>query len=177
VTGWDLGIGDSTAIWCAQNVANEMRLIDYHENAGVGLDDYVRWLQSTGYIFGEHVLPHDVMVRELGSGKSRYETLHALGLQNITVAPQLRVDDGIQAVRSAIPNCWFDSERCEDGLDALRQYRREYDERRQTYNARPLHDWASHGADAFRYLITGSRQKQRQGWNKPLRRNLKGAVA
>lgn len=176
VTAWDLGIGDSTAIWCAQFVANEIHVINYFEDAGVGLDAYVRWLQSTGYIFGEHVLPHDVRVRELGSGKSRLETLQGLGLQNITICPQIGVDDGIQAVRGFLDQCWFDAQNCEEGLDCLRQYRREYNDQRETYNNRPLHDWASHGADAFRYLATGSKFKQREGWNKPLKRNLKGVA-
>lgn len=177
ITAWDLGIGDSTAIWCCQMVNTEVRLIDYFEDSGMGLDHYVRWLQNTGYIFSEHVLPHDVQVRELGSGKSRLETLKSLGLQNITIAPMLGVDDGIQAVRSFLKTCYFDANSCEDGLDALRQYRREYDDKRQTYNSRPLHDWASHAADAFRYLAIGSRFKKRAGWDKPIRRNIRGAVA
>ena len=177
ITAWDLGIGDSTAIWCMQRVGIEAHLIDYHEAAGVGLDHYVRWLQSKPYIYSQHVLPHDVQVRELGSGMSRYETLLGLGVSNIVIAPQLRVDDGIQAVRSFLGTCWFDKDRCEEGIEALRAYRRDYNEQRMTYNEKPYHDWASHGADAFRYLVTGTTTGQRAGWDKPIRRKIRGRVA
>jgi len=171
-TAWDLGIGDSTAIWFAQHVGAEVRLIDYYESSGVGLDHYMRVLNEKGYVYGNHILPHDVRVRELGSGKSRMEVLDSLGARPITVAPQLMVDDGIQAVRSMLTNCWFDAERCERGIDALRQYHREYDDNGKVWRSRPSHDWASHGADAFRYLAVGHRATS--SWGDPIKRNLKG---
>ena len=171
-TAWDLGIGDSTAIWFAQHVGAEVRLIDYYESSGVGLDHYMRVLNEKGYIYGNHILPHDVRVRELGSGKSRMEVLDSLGARPITVAPQLMVDDGIQAVRSMLTNCWFDAERCERGIDALRQYHREYDDNGKVWRSRPSHDWASHGSDAFRYLAVGHRVTS--SWGDPIKRNLKG---
>ena len=173
-TAWDLGVGDSTAIWFAQHVGAEVRLIDYYESSGVGLDHYVRVLNEKGYIYGNHILPHDVRVRELGSGKSRMEVLDSLGARPISVAPQLMVDDGIQAVRSMLANCWFDAERCERGIDALRQYHREYDDNGKVWRSRPSHDWASHGSDAFRYLAVGHRVTS--SWGDPIRRNLKGIV-
>lgn len=173
-TAWDLGVGDSTAIWFAQHVGAEVRLIDYYESSGVGLDHYVRVLNEKGYIYGNHILPHDVRVRELGSGKSRMEVLDSLGARPISVAPQLMVDDGIQAVRSMLANCWFDVERCERGIDALRQYHREYDDNGKVWRSRPSHDWASHGSDAFRYLAVGHRVTS--SWGDPIRRNLKGIV-
>ena len=171
-TAWDLGIGDSTAIWFAQHVGAEVRLIDYYESSGVGLDHYMRVLNEKGYVYGNHILPHDVRVRELGSGKSRMEVLDSLGARPITVAPQLMVDDGIQSVRSMLTNCWFDAERCERGIDALRQYHREYDDNGKVWRSRPSHDWASHGADAFRYLAVGHRVTS--SWGDPIKRNLKG---
>jgi len=171
-TAWDLGVGDSTAIWFAQHVGAEVRLIDYYESSGVGLDHYVQVLNQKGYIYTNHILPHDVRVRELGSGKSRLETLDGLGVRPITIAPQLMVDDGIQSVRSMLPNCWFDAERCERGIDALRQYHREYDDNGKVWRSRPSHDWASHGSDAFRYLAVGHRATS--DWGAPIRRNLKG---
>ena len=171
-TAWDLGIGDSTAIWFAQHVGAEVRLIDYYESSGVGLDHYMRVLNEKGYVYGNHILPHDVRVRELGSGKSRMEVLDSLGARPITVAPQLMVDDGIQAVRSMLTNCWFDAERCERGIDALRQYHREYDDNGKVWRSRPSHDWASHGSDAFRYLAVGHRVTS--SWGDPIKRNLKG---
>ena len=163
-TAWDLGVGDSTAIWVCQIAGQERRLIDYYENHGQGLDTYVRWIRDNGYTQAEHILPHDVEVRELGTGKSRKEALQDLGL-NVTVCPRLSVDDGIQAVRRALPNCWFHP-KTKQGLDCLRNYRREYDEKRSVFYDKPLHDWASHGADAFRYLCVGLNQTS--NWTKPI---------
>jgi len=172
ITAWDLGIGDTTAIWFAQKVGPETRLIDHYETAGVGLDHYVRVLQQKGYIYDQHILPHDVRVRELGSGKSRLETLQSLGLNNIQIAPQLNVDDGIQAVRSLLATCWFDAEKCSHGIDALRAYHRDYDDNNRVWKGRPAHDWSSHSADAFRYLAVGHRETS--NWGEPIRRNLQG---
>ena len=147
ITSWDLGIGDSTAIWFAQFVGQEVRVIDYYENSGVGLDHYAKVLNEKGYAYSEHILPHDVRVKELGTGKSRLETLDALGIKNITIAPMLAVEDGIQSVRTMISRCWFDIEKCDRGVEALRQYRREFDEKLKTWRGRPLHDWTSHAAE------------------------------
>ena len=119
VTAWDLGIGDSTAIWFAQYVGQEIRIIDYYESSGVGLDHYAKILNQRGYVYEQHILPHDVQVKELGSGKSRLETLGALGINNIEIAPRLSVDDGIQAARSMLNRCWFDEDNCERGVEAL----------------------------------------------------------
>jgi len=172
ITAWDLGIGDTTAIWFAQMIGPETRLIDHYEASGVGLDHYVRVLQQKGYIYDQHILPHDVRVRELGSGKSRLETLQSLGLNNIQIAPQLNVDDGIQASRSLLATCWFDAEKCAHGIDALRAYHREYDDNNRVWKGRPAHDWSSHSADAFRYLAVGYRKTS--NWGDPIRRNLRG---
>lgn len=172
VTAFDLGVGDSTAIFFAQFVGQEVRIIDYYESSGVGLDHYAKVLHDKGYVYEKHILPHDVRVRELGTGKSRLETLDALGVRNIEIAPQLGVDDGIQAARSMLARCWFDEENCDRGIEALRQYRREFDERLKTWRGRPLHDWTSHGADAFRYLAVGYRKTD--DWGEPIRRNLRG---
>ncbi len=150
---WDLGMGDSTALWVAQLAGKEVRLLDCVENHGQGLDWYVRWLKDNDYAGFSQILPHDVQVRELGTGKSRREVLEEAGL-SITVAPRLSVADGIQAVRRLLPRCWFHP-RTKQGLDALRNYRREHDERRQIFYEKPLHDWSSHMSDAFRYLAIG----------------------
>ena len=174
VTAWDLGVGDSTAIWFMQEVGQERRIIDYYESSGVGLDHYANVLQERRYNYVDHVLPHDAQVRELGSGKSRIETLDALGVRPVTIAPQLRVDDGIQAVRSFLARCWFDEEKCHRGIEALKQYRRDFDEKGKTWRARPLHDWTSHPADAFRYLAIG--YAPRMVSSGPIRRNLKGVA-
>lgn len=171
-TAWDLGVGDSTAIWVCQVAGQERRLIDFVENHGQGLDWYVNWIKNNGYATAEHILPHDVEVRELGTGKSRKESLQDLGL-NITVCPRLAVDDGIQAVRRMLPNCWFHP-KTKQGLDALRNYRREYDEKRQVFYDKPLHDWSSHASDAFRYLAVGLNTTTT--WGKPLNVSTKWIV-
>ena len=163
--GWDLGMSDSTAIWVAQIASKEVRIIDYVENHGVGLDWYVEWLRDKGYEHATQILPHDVQVRELGTGKSRKEMLEEAGLE-ITVAPRLSVADGIQAVRQLLPRCWFNVD-TKQGIDALRNYRREYDEKRAVFYDRPLHDWSSHAADAFRYLAIGLNEGS-SSWDKPL---------
>jgi len=157
-TAWDLGIGDATAIWFYQRHRREIRLIDYAEASGAGLDHYARVLQEKGYIYGEHVLPHDARVQELGSGKTRVETLTGLGIRP-RVLGQHKVEDGINAARLLLPRCRFDAAKCARGLEALRHYRSEWDERRQTFRERPLHDWSSHAADAFRYLAMGLREE------------------
>lgn len=154
-TAWDLGIGDATAIWCFQLVGREIRLLDYIENSGVGLDWYVTELRRRSYTYGTHILPHDAEVKELGTGRSRLETLRSLGIGQITIIAAQSVDDGIAAVRNVLPRCWFDAKGTVQGLKALEAYRAEYDHKRQTFNARPRHDWASHGADAMRYLALG----------------------
>lgn len=166
-TAWDLGMSDSTAIICAQRVGNEIRIIDFIEHSGVGLDWYVNQLRSRPYTWGEHILPHDAQVKELGTGKSRIETLHSLGLGSARVIPAQSVADGINAVRLVLPRCWFDAEKADRLIESLRNYRREYDEKRKVYHDRPLHDWCSHASDAMRYLAQGLPQKS-TGWDKPL---------
>ena len=111
-------------------------------------------MRDKGFADASQLLPHDVEVRELGTGKSRKEMLQQAGL-DITVVPRLNVDDGIQAVRSLLPRCWFDKQGTQQGLDALRNYRREYDDKRNIFYNKPLHNWCSHAADAFRYLAVG----------------------
>jgi hypothetical protein len=105
-------------------------------------------------VYAEPLLPHDVLASELGTGTTRFETLRRLGLKG-RVIPKMKVDDGINAVRMLLPRCWFDAQRCNKGLEALRWYQRMYDERSGDFKSSPLHDWSSHGSDAFRYLATG----------------------
>lgn len=160
-TGWDLGVGDSTAIWFIQRSGQEYRLIDYHEGAGVGLDEYARILedrrQKYKWIYGNHYFPHDMTHRELGNkGKSREDTMRELGFKP-TIVPQHNVMDGVNAVRKMLDMSWIDDERCGRGLECLRNYRREWDERLRMFRDNPLHDWASHGADALRTFASGYR--------------------
>lgn len=149
-TWWDLGIDDSTAIWFVQILGREIRLIDYYENSGVGLDHYAKVLKDKDYVYGQHMLPHDVQVHELSTGKSRFAFLAGLGIRG-TVVRKHAVEDGINSVRSILPRCWFDKGKCSRGIEALRQYRQEWDDKQKAFRGRPLHDWSSHAADSFRY--------------------------
>jgi phage terminase large subunit len=151
-TAWDLGMRDATAIWFCQVVGREIRIIDYYESSGADLAHYVNQLRSRPYAYAGHIVPHDAQAKELGTGKSRLEVMESLGMNNITVAPMHRVEDGINAVRVFIPKCWFDSKKCARGIDALKLYRSEFDDKLQSFKPRPVHDWTSHAADAFRYL-------------------------
>ena len=176
VTSFDLGIGDSTAIWFAQFMPNgDVHLIDYYENSGVGLDHYAQILQEKNYVYEYHILPHDAQVKELGTGKSRIEVLDNLGIRPIEIAPKLRVDDGIQASRSMLGKCWFDEKKCDRGIEMLRQYQRDFDEKMKTWRGRPRHDFTSHGADSFRYLATGN-VRRADSWGAPVRRSIQGVA-
>ena len=168
-TAWDLGIRDSTAIWFAQVVGREIHLIDYYEASGVDLGHYVREITNKPYLYAGHIVPHDAQAKELGTGKSRLEVLESLGLKNLSIAPMHRVEDGINAVRTIVPRCWFDARKCSRGIDALKLYRSEYDEKLQTLKPRPVHDWTSHAADAFRYLaMTLDSKIVNTGFNRPI---------
>lgn len=156
-TAWDLGIGDSTAVWFFQVVGNEIRVVDFYENHGRGLPHYVSVLDAKGYGYGDDWVPHDAKVRELGTGRTRVETLQSLG-RKPRLIPAHNLMDGINAVRETLPRCWFDAEKTDFGLDALRQYRSEFNENAAVFNDRPLHDWTSHAADAFRYLAMAWRE-------------------
>lgn len=157
-TAWDLGMADSTVIWFFQTHGRETRVIDVLKGEGVALDWYAKRLQERGYLWGNHYLPHDVEVREMGTGKSRKEVLAELGIK-ATVCPNIPVADGIQAVRMLLATCWFDKVKCKAGIEALRMYRRDYDEKRQEFRTAPLHDWTSHYADAFRYFAVAHRER------------------
>lgn len=150
-TWWDLGINDRMAIWFTQTFGNELRVIDYYENSGQGLPHYIGVLQDRGYVYGNHTAPHDIEVRELTNGKSRRDTAAGLGI-SFQVAPKLPIPDGIDAVRNVFGRCWFDAKKCAQGINALKNYRKQYDDKRKTYLNNPYHDWTSNGADAFRTM-------------------------
>ena len=162
-TAWDLGIDDYTAIWFFQQVGREVRAIDYFETSGEGLDAIVgKAIAGQPYVYGTHHLPHDVMVRELGAGgRSRLETLGGLGVWPISVGTAQGPDERINAARLMIPLTWFDAEKCGVGLDRLRAYRKRWSAATRSFVG-PLHDAASHGADAF-----GEFAVNRQGAARP----------
>ncbi len=157
-TDWDLGVGDAMAIWFSQSTrSGEVRLIDYYEASGEGFPFYIKLLAEKGYVYGKHWAPHDIQVREMSSGRSRLEVAQSQGIR-FEITPRLHtnvgseVEEGIHAARMLFPLCWFDAEKCKAGLEALQHYRRDYNERLNEFKATPVHDWASHAADAFRGL-------------------------
>lgn len=156
-TGWDLGVGDTTCIWFFQQVGREIRAIDYVEDSGRGMDHYARILKEKKYVYREHYLPHDAAAKELGTGKSREEVLRALGVSPVRIVKRQSVEDGINASRMMIPKMWFDAEKCERGISCLKNYERKWDAKNKIYSSAPLHNWASHGADAFRSYAMGMR--------------------
>lgn len=154
-TWWDLGVGDSTAIWFVQRSGREIRVIDYYEMSGEGLPHYAKILQNKDYIYSRHIAPHDIEVRELGTGKSRREMASALGIK-FQVAPNLPIDDGIDATRAMLSRCWFDKKKTGRLVEAMKQYRKNWDEKNKVFQDHPCHDWTSHAADAGRYgAVTG----------------------
>ena len=156
-TFWDLGVGDSTAIWFVQTVGRAVHVIDCYESRGEGLPHYCKILSAKNYLYGEHYAPHDIEVRELGTGKSRREIAWDLGL-NFRVVPKLPLEDGIHAAQMVFGRCWFDADKCKSGMDALRQYHRGYNEKNRAFRNTPVHDWSSHFADAFRYMSIGLKE-------------------
>ena len=157
ITGWDLGINDATVVWFAQMAGNEVRLIDHMRVSGQSLTETARQVLQKPYVFEKHCLPHDVEIRELMSATSRRDALESLGLRPIHAGSALPVDEGINAVKMMLPRCVFDAEKCKEGIEALRHYRSEYDDKNRVFRRRPLHDWSSHDADAFRELAMQTR--------------------
>jgi hypothetical protein len=157
-------------------VGREIRVIDHYEASGVGIDHYVKVLRDKPYTYGRHFLPHDADASELGTGKSIRESLAGLGVRDTAIAPKLSVEEGINAARMLIPRCWFDAQKCKQGLEALRQYRKEYDEKAKAFKLRPLHDWCSHSADAWRYLAVSVDKMIAKRALPPIRYNTTGIV-
>ena len=155
-TYWDLGMDDATAIWFVQQVGQETRVIDYLENSGEGLPWYAQALSEGDrrkYTYREHVLPHDGAVRDLSSGEKRQDTLRKLVPNGrVIIGRKHKPENGINAARLLLPKCWFDRVKCERGLKALRNYQKKWDGKNQIWSSKPLHDWSSHGSDAFRLL-------------------------
>ena len=162
-TYWDLGYGDNTSIWFAQSFPFEFRIIDHVSGSLQALKYYVEKLKERPYVYGRHTLPHDGAAHELGTGKSIEEQLRGYfpGSGQVRCARKLSVVDGIAAVRAIFPKCFFDRERCADGIQSLRHYRYEEDEKLGTLKREPLHDWASHDADAFRTLAVAIKEQAR----------------
>lgn len=157
-TWWDLGMSDYMTIWFTQSIGKEIRVIDYLEGEGEGLNYYGAELHKKGYKYGGHYFPHDGKVREIGTGVSRQETAEKLGIKPVQIVEKLAVHDGIEAVRNIMSVCYFDKERCKIGLTRLKGYKKEFDEKNNCYKDSPVHDINSHGADGFRTFAVGHGQ-------------------
>lgn len=159
-TAWDLGYDDDTAIWLYQVIAGEVRILDYYYNSGKDLEHYAGALVEKGHTYGTHYLPHDARAKTLAArGRSIEQQLsELLGYGTIRIVENLALEDGIQAARKMFPRVWFDPQ-CNEGIEALRQYHREWDDDRKMFKDKPFHDWTSHPADAFRYLAVAYRDE------------------
>lgn len=177
MTFWDIGVGDSTAIWFVRQIGDQFHVFDYYENSGEGLRHYMKVLKDRGYTYSEHWAPHDIENREFGSdGKTRKETAkegYDIDGQRYSikfnVVPRLSIDEGIEAAREILPKCCFDENKCEDGIKCLENYRKEWDDKRGCWKDKPLHDWSSHGSDSFRYFAVAKQNKRRGGTVEKLR--------
>jgi len=161
---FDLGIGDSTAIWFFQLAQNEIHVVDYYEASGLSLIDYVKVIKEKPYVIGETILPHDAAARSLETGNTRQDSLRKLGLHQTRILPRQSVEDGINAVRMVLPRCYFHKTNCAQGLECLKFYHKQYNDKLETFINKPVHDWSSHGADAFRYLALGLERLERRSY-------------
>ena len=150
-TVWDLWINDSTAIWFWQRLGKEIRIIDHYENNWEGLSHYVGVLREKWYRYWTMYLPHDAQARSVQTWKTVEEKMYEYWFNDIQIVPRLSVLDGINSARAILPYCYFDKDKTERGRKCLKNYHKEFDDKRTAYKW-PEHDWSSHSADAFRYL-------------------------
>jgi phage terminase large subunit len=159
-TFWDLGIDDSMSIWFVQLFGSEVGCIEYYESSGEGMPHYVGVLRDRKYVYGQHHAPHDIEVRELTTGVSRRETAHKLGIDFLTVKKPARKEDGIDAIRTMLPRCYFDAVKCKRGLDGLKGYHKRWNDKTMVYMAEPVHDWTSHPTYAFQTLALSNPEQR-----------------
>lgn len=176
-TAWDIGYRDDLAIWWWQVVRNEVHVIDFFAGSGFEPDDAAKLVLEKPYHYSKHFLPHDAKAKTFASkGKSTIEQLAAhFGWASLEIVPDLSVQDGIQAARKVLHDCWFDAVKCKEGIEALRQYEREYDEDKKAFRQTPKHNWCSHPADAFRMFAIAQREEQPQARVFPERALIVGA--
>ena len=162
---WDLGVSDETVILLAQNIGKEIHIINMYRNQGEGLNHYARWMQTEaekhGYTYGDHYAPHDIQVRELGSGaQTRLQIAKDLGLP-FKIVPNISIAEGIELARGIFPRLWIDDRKCSYLIKSLENYHKHYNEKHNVYSDRPVHDFSSHSADAFRYLAIAQNKRSR----------------
>ena len=163
-TYWDLGVGDETVILFVQNVGQEIHLIDMYRNQGEGLNHYAnvvrRKAQEGDWIYGDHFAPHDIQVRELGSGaQTRKDIARELGI-DFQIVPNLPISEGIELMRGLFPRLWIDTDKCQFFIKAAENYHKHYNEKLNVYSDKPVHDWSSHTMDAARMLAVMQNKKR-----------------
>jgi phage terminase large subunit len=164
-TYWDLGVSDATAILFVQNVGKEIHIIDMYHNEGEGINHYANILKQKAdqrkWIYGNHYAPHDIQVRELGHGaQTRWQSAKDLGIK-FEIVPNIAIIEGIEMTRNLFPRLWIDANYCKYFLKCVSNYHKMYNEKYNVYSDKPVHDWSSHVADAFRMLgVTTSRSKR-----------------
>jgi hypothetical protein len=170
-TAWDLGWSDDTSIWWYQVIRGEIHVLEYYGASGLQMDDYFAEVKRRPYTYGLHWLPHDAKAKTLASGGKSIQEMawKALGINAVRIVPDLSVQDGIQAARSMLKNCWFDAMKTAEGVESLKQYQREYDEDKKAFREKPRHDWTSHAADAFRMLAIAWREEHKPSEPEPTR--------
>ncbi|MFC5861078.1 PBSX family phage terminase large subunit [Acidicapsa dinghuensis] len=166
-TFWDLGFGDNVSIWFAQSIGFEFRLIDFVSDSLKDVSFYLKELGKRDYVYGKAFLPHDARAKTLAAGGRSVQQLVEAGGYRVRIVPQLSLVDGMAAVRAIFNRCWFDAEKCAEGIQALKHYRYEKDEqmsdaKHEVFKREPMHDWASHPADAFRYFAVSIREPERE---------------
>lgn len=166
-TFWDLGFSDAVSIWLVQTCGFEFHVIDFIEGCQQDIGYYLKQLQEKPYVYGKHYLPHDARARVLAAGGRSIEQQISAGGRRVEIVPSISVEDGIAAARAIFNRCWFDANKCADGLQALRHYRYAVDEAmtvgdKTTFKKVPLHDWASHPADAFRMMAVAIEEPKKQ---------------
>lgn len=156
-TFWDIGVSDSTAIWFMQRRGDFFVFIDYYEMSGMGLEHYYDVCRKKGYVYADHWLPHDINVQEFAGGNTRAKTFKSLFGRMPRIMKKTKIEDGINAVRMILRNCKFDKINTQRGVDALKNYERKWDSKNNIFQEKPLHNWTSHGSDAFRGFAMSSK--------------------
>lgn len=161
ITAWDLGSNNATSIWFGQVVGQEPRVIDFYENTNEGIEHYAQVIRAKEYEYDIHYLPHDAAHKRLGMDGSIADQLKGMGIQN-KIIPQAAVQAGIEMARGILVKCYMDDKRCHDGIHALNNYKYEWDDNRNCFKDKPLHDWSSDAADAFRYMAFAFEDKMKK---------------
>jgi hypothetical protein len=158
-TAWDIGFSDSTAIIFFQNVGHAINIIDYEEDRNFAFPHYAQILKEKDYVYDKHLGPHDLDQTSFASGKSLREVAYQMKI-NFRIAPRVKIEDGIHAVKMLLPRCYIDTDNCSKLITALRHYHRKFSDKERIFKLKPVHDFSSHACDALRTLATGFNEER-----------------